>query len=119
LQFVPLWSFADAWCNPGVLHFLLLRLGGSDLIPTRLTQSKLLAMMPLYYLHIRNSDKLEIDPDGTELPDLDAAVVEALKVARELVGEVDDLGRDAVIEIADGSGETILTVPFSDAVRAH
>ncbi|MFL5531119.1 MAG: DUF6894 family protein [Gemmatimonadales bacterium] len=73
----------------------------------------------MYYLHIRNSDKLEIDPDGTELPDLDAAVVEALKVARELVGEVDDLGRDAVIEIADGSGETILTVPFSDAVRAH
>ena len=88
-------------------------------MPTRLTQSKLLAMMPLYYLHIRNSDKLEMDPDGTELPDLEAALTEALKVARELVGEVDDLGRDAVIEIADGSGETILTVPFSDAVQPH
>jgi len=76
-------------------------------------------MMPLYYLHIRNRDKLEVDPDGTELPDLDAAFAEALKVARELVGEVDDLGRDAVIEIADRSGETILAVPFSDAVRSH
>lgn len=76
-------------------------------------------MMPLYYLHIRNGDKLEVDPDGTELPDLDAAFAEALKVARELVDEVDDLGRDAVIEIADGFGETILTVPFSDVVQTH
>ena len=76
-------------------------------------------MMPLYYLHIRNGDKLEVDPDGTELPDLEAALTEALKVARELVDEVADLGRDAVIEVADRSGETILTVPFSNAVRVH
>ena len=73
-----------------------------------LTQRRFLVMMPLYYLHIRNGDKLEVDPDGTELPDLDAALAEAVKVARELVDEVHDLGRDAVIEIADGSGETIL-----------
>ena len=76
-------------------------------------------MMPLYYLHIRNGNKLEVDPDGTELPGLDAAFEEARKVARELVREVADLGQDAIIEIADGSGETILTVPFSDAVRPH
>ena len=76
-------------------------------------------MMPLYYLHTRNGNKLEVDPDGTELPHLDAAFEEAQKVARELAGEVADLGQDAIIEIADGSGETILTVPFSDAVRPH
>ena len=52
-------------------------------------------------------------------PDLDAALAEAVKVARELVNEVDDLGRDAVIEIADESGETILTVAFSDVVGPH
>jgi hypothetical protein len=84
-----------------------------------LTQRRFLIMMPLYYLHIRNGDKLEVDPDGTELPDLDVAFAEAAKVARELVDEVGDLGRDAVIEIADGSGETILIVPFSDAVQPH
>jgi hypothetical protein len=72
-------------------------------------------MMPLYYLHIRNGDKFEVDPDGMELPDLDAAVGEALKVAQELLGEVSDLGRNTVIEIADGVGETVLIVPFSDA----
>jgi hypothetical protein len=76
-------------------------------------------MMPLYYLHIRNGEKLEVDPDGTELPDLDAAFAEAMKVARELAGEVADLGRDAIIEIADGSGDTILAVPFADAVLPH
>ena len=45
-------------------------------------------MMPLYYLHIRNGDKLEVDPDGTELPDLETAFEEARKVARELAGEI-------------------------------
>ena len=76
-------------------------------------------MMSLYYLHIRNGDKLEVDPDGTELPHLDAALAEALQVARELLGEVSDLGQDAVIEIADGNGESVLTVPLSDAARPH
>ena len=76
-------------------------------------------MMPLYFLHIRNGEKFEVDPDGTELPDMDAAFAEALKVARELVDEVADLGRNATIEIADGSGETVLTVPFSEAIRPH
>ena len=76
-------------------------------------------MMPLYYLHIRNGDKLEVDPDGTELPDLEAAFAEAVTVARELVDEVDDLGRDAAIEITDGAGDTVLTVPFSDTLRPH
>jgi hypothetical protein len=74
-------------------------------------------MMPLYHLHIRNGRKLELEPDGTELPDLDATFAEALKVAREFVDEVADMGRDTVIDIADGAGETVLTVPFSEAVR--
>ena len=104
-------QFYSAASQPG--------LGVGGLTPIMLTQRRFFVMMPLYYLHIRNGDKLEVDPDGTELPDLDAALAEAVKVARELVDEVHDLGRDAVIEVADGSGETILTVPFSDAVRPH
>lgn len=96
-----------------------LGLGVCGLTPIMLTRRSSLVMVPLYYLHIRNGDKLEVDPDGTELPDVNAAFAEAVKVARELVDEVHDLGRDAVIEVADGSGETILTVPFSDAVQPH
>ena len=104
-------QFRSAASQPG--------LGVCGLTPIMLTWRRFFVMMPLYYLHIRNGDKLEVDPDGTELPDLDAAFSEAVKVVRELVDEVDDLGRDAVIEIADGAGEIVLTVPFSDAVRPH
>ncbi len=87
-------------------------------IPIR-HQSRFRAIMPLYYLHIRNGDKLELDPDGMELPDLDAAVGEALRVAQELVGEVSDLGHDAVIEIADGAGQTLQTIPFAQATQSR
>ncbi|PVE23776.1 hypothetical protein DC522_14350 [Microvirga sp. KLBC 81] len=95
------------------------RVGEGVLKPILLTQSRFVAAMPLYFLHIRSGDKLEMDPDGVELPGLAAARAEALKVARELLDEVADLGGNAVIEITDGTGETILTVPFSDAVRPH
>jgi hypothetical protein len=73
--------------------------------------------MPLYYLHIRNRNKLAPDPEGIELPDIDAALSEALRVARELLSEVPDLGRNASIEIADRTGQIVLTVPFSDAIN--
>jgi hypothetical protein len=76
-------------------------------------------MMPLYYLHIRHGNRLELDPEGTELPDLEAAVSEALRVARELASEVPDLSRETVIEIADGTGQTVRTVPFSGATPSQ
>ena len=61
-------------------------------------------MMPMYYFHIRDGSTLEIDPDGTELPDAGAAQAEALKVAHELLRELPDLQK-AVIEIADEHGQ--------------
>ena len=75
--------------------------------------------MPLYFFHIRNGDKVELDPDGTVLPDEDAAAVEARRVVRELVCEVSDLRRDAILEVADAAGRTLLTLPFADAIRPH
>jgi hypothetical protein len=74
-------------------------------------------MMPMYYLHIRNGDKLELDPDGTELPGTDTALAEALKVARELAAEIPEYDGSTVMEVTDGDGQTVLTVPFSDAIR--
>jgi hypothetical protein len=81
-----------------------------------LTPEKGPAMMPMYYLHIRNGDQLERDPDGTELPDIDAALAEARKVARELAAEIPAYDGSTVIEIADEDGQALLTVPFSDAI---
>ena len=74
-------------------------------------------MMPLYYFHIRHRNELEVDPDGTELPDLDAALTEALLVARELTAEIPGYDGSPVIEGADEGGRTVLTVPFCAALR--
>jgi Domain of unknown function (DUF6894) len=41
--------------------------------------------MPHYYLHIRDGTELVEDPDGTDLPDLEAARQEALEGAREML----------------------------------
>lgn len=73
--------------------------------------------MPLYYFHIRNGSKLEKDPDGVELPGIEAAHFEALKVARELRSELADFGNDAAIEIVDEAGQMLRTVMFSEAAR--
>jgi hypothetical protein len=39
--------------------------------------SRSVVAMPLYYLHIRTRPKLEVDPDGIELPDLEVALADA------------------------------------------
>jgi len=75
--------------------------------------------MPLYYLHLRDSDGLGKDPDGIELPDLDAAHAEALRAARDMRPLWSDMPPEArnelAFEIADETGKTVLTVPFSEA----
>ena len=75
--------------------------------------------MSQYYFHIRNGPEgeyLDIDPDGTHLPTLEAAHALALQMARELWADWSEADRDTVIEIADEIGQSLLTVPFSDAI---
>jgi hypothetical protein len=38
-------------------------------------------------------------------------------MARELLGEVPDLGQDTVIEVADDTGQVVQTVPLSAATH--
>lgn len=76
--------------------------------------------MPRFFFNIRNGDELIADPDGTDLPDLDAAVEEALNDARELLSEIVKLGNlvdGQAFEIADETGKVVRTVSFKDAVR--
>ncbi len=76
--------------------------------------------MPLFFLHLRDRDDVFRDPDGTLVRDLDAAHGEALTSARSLMSQaimVD--GHSGVhrrFEIADETGQTILVVPFHEAV---
>jgi hypothetical protein len=43
--------------------------------------------MPHFFLHIRDRDGLTADPEGTGLPDLEAARTDALAAAREILAE--------------------------------
>lgn len=73
-----------------------------------------------YYFHVRDGDRLLEDPDGSDLPNLDAAREEALAGARLLLSE--KLQRGEVIdgqrfEITDASGEVLEIVPFKAVLR--
>jgi hypothetical protein len=76
--------------------------------------------MPRYYFHIRSSEGLIRDPDGTELPDLATAVSEAELAARDLLAEL--LRRGGVVdgqvfEITTADGHVLERLPFRDVLR--
>jgi hypothetical protein len=72
--------------------------------------------VPRYFLHI---DELDTDPDGTELPDLEAARREAVLSAREMLAEWIILGADDIptrIVITDEEGSILSVVHFRDVL---
>ena len=75
--------------------------------------------MPRFFFHVRDGDSLTEDPDGSELPDLAAALAEALAAARELAAERIKAGKGPDgrrFEIGDAAGRTLATVPFRAAL---
>jgi hypothetical protein len=73
--------------------------------------------LPRYFFHVRSSGDLTRDPDGAELPDIDAARKHAVKMACRAWSErpPESQENNETFEIADGSGEVVLRVPFSEA----
>jgi hypothetical protein len=72
--------------------------------------------VPRYYLHI---DGLGTDPEGTELPDLEAARREAILSAREMLAEWIILAVEDIplrILIADEQGNVLATVHMRDVL---
>ena len=76
--------------------------------------------MPRFFLHIRDAGEFIEDPDGSELPDLAAARVEATAGAREIVASRVRAG-EAIFgphfDICDGAGLSLSTVSYRDVVR--
>lgn len=78
--------------------------------------------MPSFYFHVRDGDALFEDPDGSELPDLEAARAEAVTAAREAFAELIRRGKAAAsrrFEIADGAGRILATVGLRDVIGLH
>jgi len=73
--------------------------------------------MPRYFFHIRDGDGLKNDPDGIELPDVDAARATALKKACRIWSErpPEPAANDQTFEVTDEAGQIVLTVSFSEA----
>jgi hypothetical protein len=78
--------------------------------------------MPRYHFNIFN-DSTVMDDEGLELPDIAAAVDEAIRSARELIGHEIMAGRaihrSHKIEIADEGGKVLHTVRFGEVVRVE
>ena len=74
--------------------------------------------MARYYFHFKNGVELIKDEEGSELPTLDEARLQALKAGRELwenpIKAGKPLGVDAIV-IADEQGQ-ITFVPISEAL---
>jgi hypothetical protein len=73
--------------------------------------------MPQFFFHIRDASGLTRDPEGQQLPDLEAARSEAVSAAREILGERLLHGgalNGRTIEIADENGEVVGRVDACD-----
>jgi len=71
--------------------------------------------MPCYYFHIRDDSVLLEDPDGIELPNLDAAREECRKLILSVLqeeGMTEGFSAKREFQVVDESGETVLVVPF-------
>jgi hypothetical protein len=71
-------------------------------------------VLPRYFLHI---DELDTDPDGTELPDVDAARREAILAAREMLSEWILRGKEDIatrIIITDAHSKVLAVVQMRD-----
>jgi hypothetical protein len=76
--------------------------------------------MPRYFFHIRTGDAVIRDPDGSDLPNLDAAHAEARQAARDLLAALLKEGGvldGQVFEISDEAGSVLERMPFRSVIR--
>lgn len=76
--------------------------------------------MTRYFFHLDECGSVTEDLEGHDLVDLAAARTVAITAARDVMGG--ELARGAIclscfIDIADAAGQTLMRVPFADAVR--
>jgi hypothetical protein len=78
--------------------------------------------MQRYFFHFRQGDEIALDRIGMHLPNLDAARAEALHAWGHVVAlsaQSGELPDDSEIQIADSSGETVLSIPFGERLHLH
>ena len=76
--------------------------------------------MSRFYIHVVSGTDIAVDPEGQELPDLNAARREAIVAAREIVRDRAKTHRmtpppDCFL-IADGNGRTLMAIRLEEAM---
>jgi hypothetical protein len=78
--------------------------------------------LPRYFFDVRSRFGRDEDLEGSELPNMDAALDEALAMAGRLQdrwsGVLPESQKDIAIEIVDEAGLTVMTLPFWQIERA-
>jgi hypothetical protein len=69
-------------------------------------------LVPRYFFHVRIGRELTRDEEGVDLPDLDVAVAEALKAAREYR---EPTYFPIQLHIEDSYGRTVFILPVAPA----
>ena len=75
--------------------------------------------MTSYHFHMRGGEDRSLTPDGVQLADLDAAKIEALRNAREIMAHDVLMGRldvNLYIDVRGDEGELVYSLSFRDAV---
>ena len=76
--------------------------------------------MVRYYFHLRDGEDLLLDPEGQELPSLDAVRKVTLASARSIISNDVRGGRVDLtchVDVEDASGAIVHSLPFEDAVE--
>jgi hypothetical protein len=75
--------------------------------------------MMMFYLNLQTDGAVSKDPEGVDLPDLDAARQEATKAAREMAAAAVATGSEASVDdvlIADANCHVLATVSLADMI---
>lgn len=78
--------------------------------------------MPRFYIHVQNQTSYTRDENGSDLPDLGAAHLEAVRAAAGITAEDMRAGKDDVklaLHIENADGERQMTVETNTTVRVE
>ena len=77
--------------------------------------------MPQFFFNFRDESGLDPDREGLDLPDLDAAYMEAFEAAKEMWIEAIRDMRNPMrqsFEVSDAAGNTLIVVPFGEVLAS-
>ena len=75
--------------------------------------------MPRFYLHLWNGAEFVVDLEGDELPNVEAAYLEAFEAAKEMAADLIRSHEDPTtyrFDVVDSAGRAVFELPFSEVL---